>query len=133
MQMTMCGSCICKCDSKRSCDFMNRNELNEIFKALGGRAGFIRWSKKSAKNLAAAYQMLGREVLHKGVDDTTPHVAPLTREEFTAKVAPSIFGIIAARDRSNDVQKSDRSDFSDAGAANEKSGRPDICDDKSHT
>jgi hypothetical protein len=82
---------------------MNRNDINSIFEALGGRAGFIRWSKKSARNLAQAYSMLGRSVLHGDGGDVAPREPdPAAREKFLATAMLTIEGIFAARERAKE-------------------------------
>jgi hypothetical protein len=108
---------------------MNRNDLSDIFEQLGGRAGFIRWSKKSAKNLAQAYSMLGRSVLHGDGDNVAPH-APPDPQEYLGRIEAALNGVIVARKR-GDWDNATRTfvggsgGVMDAGAAHESKPTPD--------
>jgi hypothetical protein len=81
---------------------MNKNDIDEIWEAAGGKKGFIRWMKSSAKNLAQAYS--GRSVLH-GDGGGVQHAArdpEATKAEFMSLVTQTLQGIVAARQRERD-------------------------------
>ena len=96
---------------------MNRNDIADIFEALGGKSGFIRWSKKSAKNLTQAYSMLGRSVLQDGVADHVDDDPAIAEAKFRSLVTQTLDGIARNRERGVDALGHPIPGVSDAGAA----------------